>query len=42
MDVEPNDLDVVPPPDPANLRRLADLLVSLESVPARDPSRHRG
>ncbi|MEV6236628.1 hypothetical protein [Lentzea sp. NPDC051838] len=38
VDLEPNDLDVVPAPDPANLRRLADLLVSLDAVPAHDPS----
>lgn len=36
-DVTPNDLDVVPSPEPANLRRVADLLVSLEAVPAHFP-----
>jgi hypothetical protein len=35
--VTPNDLDVVPSPEPANLRRVADLLVSLEAVPAHFP-----
>ncbi|RAS64791.1 hypothetical protein C8D87_105284 [Lentzea atacamensis] len=37
-DLRPNDLDVVPSPDPGNLRRLADLLVELEAVPAHEPS----
>ena len=37
-DLDPNDLDVVPAPDPANLRRLADLLLELEAVPAYEPS----
>ncbi len=42
VDLEPNDLDVVPSPDPANLRRLADLLLELEAVPAHDPSWRSG
>lgn len=37
-DLTPNDLDVVPSLDPGNLRRLADLLVNLEAVPAYLPS----
>jgi hypothetical protein len=37
-DLTPNDLDVVPSLDPDNLRRLADLLVHLEAVPAYLPS----
>lgn len=36
-DVTPNDLDVVPAPDPANLRRLAALLEDLAAVPAHFP-----
>jgi hypothetical protein len=36
-DLEPNDLDLVPSPEPANLRRIADLLVELEAVPAHFP-----
>jgi hypothetical protein len=35
--IQPNDLDVVPSLEPANLRRLADLLVNLEAVPAYVP-----
>lgn len=42
VDLEPNDLDVVPAPDPVNLRRIADLLVELDAVPAHDPSWRRG
>jgi hypothetical protein len=41
-DLDPNDLDVVPSPDPANLRRLADLLLELEATPAHDPSWRSG
>ncbi|KJK52890.1 hypothetical protein UK23_02755 [Lentzea aerocolonigenes] len=37
-DVTPNDLDVVPSPDPPNLRRLAGLLKDLEAIPAHDPT----
>jgi hypothetical protein len=37
VDLEPGDLDVVPSPDPATLRRLADLLLGLDAVPAHDP-----
>ncbi|MFJ8962312.1 hypothetical protein ACIRG5_23265 [Lentzea sp. NPDC102401] len=42
VDLEPNDLDVVPSPDPANLRRVADLLLRLDAVPAHDPSWRNG
>lgn len=41
-DVTPNDLDVVPSPEPGNLRRLAGLLEDLEAVPAHDPSWKKG
>ncbi len=41
-DVQPNDLDVVPSPDPDNLQRIADLLVELEAIPAYDPSWRNG
>ncbi|WP_153033524.1 hypothetical protein [Amycolatopsis sp. YIM 10] len=37
-DLRPNDLDVVPSLEPANLRRLADLLLRWEAVPAHVPS----
>ncbi|WP_146771942.1 nucleotidyltransferase family protein [Lentzea atacamensis] len=40
-DLRPNDLDVVPSLDPANLRRIAGLLVELDAVPAREPSWHK-
>jgi hypothetical protein len=36
-DVTPNDLDVVPSPKPANLRRVADLLANIDAVPAHFP-----
>ncbi len=36
-DLEPNDLDMVPSPEPANLRRIAALLVELDAVPAHFP-----
>lgn len=42
VDLEPNDLDVVPSPDPANLRRVADLLLRLGAVPAHDSSWRNG
>ncbi|GAA3645748.1 hypothetical protein GCM10022267_35550 [Lentzea roselyniae] len=42
VDLEPNDLDVVPSPDPGNLCRLADLLSDLDAVPAYDPSWRTG
>lgn len=35
--LSPNDLDVVPATGPENLRRVADLLTSLDSVPAHVP-----
>lgn len=41
-DVSPNDLDVVPAPDPANLRRLAGLLTELDAVPAHFPNWEEG
>ncbi|AXB43353.1 hypothetical protein [Amycolatopsis albispora] len=37
-DLRPNDLDVVPSPEPANLRRLAGLLAKQAAVPAYHPS----
>ena len=36
-DLESNDLDVVPSPEPVYLRRIADLLVELEAVPGHFP-----
>lgn len=41
-DLRPNDLDVVPSLDAANLRRLADLLVEIEAVPAYAPNWPKG
>ncbi|MEO6085507.1 MAG: hypothetical protein ABIQ18_20540 [Umezawaea sp.] len=35
--VTPNDLDVVPVPDPENLRRVVNLLRDLDAVPAHVP-----
>ena len=37
-DLRPNDLDVVPSLEPANLRRLADVLLELRAVPAHHAS----
>lgn len=37
-DLRPNDLDVVPALDPANLRRLGDVLRGLSAVPAYHPA----
>lgn len=37
-DLRPDDLDVVPSLEPANLRRVAALLAELEAVPAHEPS----
>jgi hypothetical protein len=42
VELEPNDLDVVPSPESANLRRLADLLLELEAIPAHDPTWRSG
>jgi hypothetical protein len=42
VDLEPNDLDVVPSPESANLRRLAHLQLELEAIPARDPTWRSG
>ncbi|MGC7097271.1 hypothetical protein ACPZ19_21565 [Amycolatopsis lurida] len=36
-DLRPNDLDVVPSLEPANLRRLAGVLLELDAVPAHHP-----
>ncbi|MFC7621470.1 hypothetical protein [Microlunatus sp. GCM10028923] len=36
-DLEPNDLDLVPATDPANLQRLAEVLVELEAAPGYEP-----
>lgn len=40
--LSPNDLDVVPALDPANLRRVAALLTSLDAVPAHMPDSQQG
>ena len=41
-DLSPGDLDVVPSLDPANLRRLADVLTEIEAVPAFWPKWAKG
>ncbi|MDX3659616.1 hypothetical protein PV646_20135 [Streptomyces sp. ID05-26A] len=40
--MQPNDVDVVPSPEPDDLQRFADVLVELEAVPAYDPSWRNG